>query len=135
MKDLADRFAEEAERLIGTRFRLHGRDPVLGLDCIGVAACALCRAGAAIDAPTGYALRNALIQRHVERATASGLVEVTGRIRRGDILLVRTGPGQDHLLVAVGCKRFVHAHAGLRQVVSQTGLSGWTVRHHLRLTQ
>ena len=63
MTSLAERFAAQAEALVGTPFRLGGRDPATGLDCIGIAACALGRAGGEVHSPTGYALRNIDIDR------------------------------------------------------------------------
>ena len=133
MKRLAQRFADEAQKLEGTRFRLHGRNAATGLDCIGLAACALDRAGAASLAPTGYALRNSDITGHLAMVLAAGFVPARGEALRGDMLLVRPGPAQQHLLIALGQNRFVHAHAGLRRVVIQTGLCGWPVLHHWRL--
>lgn len=134
MTDPAERFAQEAERLAGTRFRLHGRDPVHGLDCVGLAACALARAGLHAAIPAGYALRNTRIENHLESAAGCGFVAAGGPALRGDILLVVPGPAQHHLLIALGHRRFVHAHAGLRRVVVQTGLLGWPVVRHWRLS-
>ncbi len=133
MTDVVERFAYEAEQIEGARFRLHGRNPQTGLDCIGLAACALERAGAASDAPSGYTLRNSDISSHVKKVFPAGFVPATGDVERGDLLLVRPGPSQQHLLIALGQNRFVHAHAGLRRVVIQTGLHGWPVLHHWRL--
>ncbi|MBX7458902.1 C40 family peptidase [Qipengyuania sp. 1NDH17] len=133
MTGLAARFANHAEQLEGTLFRFHGRNPETGLDCIGLAACALERAGVKSDAPSGYLLRNSDISRHLEKILDAGFAPVTGKPLRGDILLVRPGPSQQHLLIALGKHRFVHAHAGLRRVVIQTGLSGWSILHHWRL--
>lgn len=133
MTDLAMRFAHHAEQLEGTPFRLHGRNPETGLDCIGLAACALERAGAKSVAPTGYTLRNSDIARYLAKVLPAGFAPVTGNVLRGDILLVRPGPSQHHLLVALGQNRYVHAHAGLNRVVIQTGLSGWPVLHHWRI--
>ena len=42
-----------ARALVGVRFRLHGRDAVHGLDCVGLVALATGRA-----APTGYGWRS-----------------------------------------------------------------------------
>ena len=133
MTGIIERFASHAEQLIGTRFRLHGRDPETGLDCIGLAACAFERTGAANIAPSGYALRNLDISRHLKTLLPAGFSPVHGEAERGDMLLVRPGPSQQHLLIALGQTRFVHAHAGLGRVVIQTGLSGWPVLHHWRL--
>ena len=114
-----DAVAHAAEALIGTRFRLHGRDRETGLDCIGLVGTALTDCGREVRYPQGYRLRNADIARWLDFAEANRLRACTGPIRRGDILLTRPGPAQHHLLVALGGDRFVHAHAGLRRVVRQ----------------
>ncbi|WP_247711858.1 NlpC/P60 family protein [Qipengyuania qiaonensis] len=111
--------ARAAEALIGTRFRLHGRSRETGLDCIGLVGTSLMDCGQDVRWPQGYGLRNADIARWLNLAEANGLAACAGPIRRGDILLTRPGPGQHHLLVALGGDRFVHAHAGLRRVVVQ----------------
>lgn len=131
----AERFAAEAERLAGTPFRLHGRDPATGLDCLGLACCALDRAGLRCVSPAGYSLRSIAIERQLACVALSGFAAAEGAIERGDMVLVRPGPAQHHLLVALAHDRFVHAHAGLRRVSLQTGLSGWPVLHHWRLAQ
>lgn len=133
MTRLAERFASHAEQFEGASFRLYGRNPETGLDCIGLASCALERAGISSNAPTGYALRNSDISRHLKTVLLSGFAPATGSARRGDILLVRPGPSQQHLVIALGQNRFVHAHAGLRRVVIQSGLGGWPILHHWRL--
>ena len=129
----AKRFAFAAERLVGTPFRLHGRDPATGVDCIGLVACALEAAGLRADPPQGYMLRNTKLGVHVDKAGKSGFTPVAGPVIRGDLLLVRPGPAQHHLIVALGKARVVHAHAGLRRVVVQAADTGWPVLKHWRL--
>lgn len=124
-----DRFAAAVEALVGVPFRLHGRDPATGLDCVGLVTCALGTA----EAPRGYRLRNVTITRHLQFAARAGFVSVAGAIRLGDLLLTVPGPAQHHLLVAVGPDRFVHAHAGLRRVAYHHGPLSWPVREHWRL--
>lgn len=119
MSSRGDDLARAAEALVGTRFRLHGRDRATGLDCIGLVGNALERCGRKVRYPQGYRLRNADIARWLEFAGANGLRGCGGDTRRGDILLVSPGPAQHHLLVAQGHGCFVHAHAGLKRVVSQ----------------
>ena len=118
----AERFAAAAELLVGAPFRLGGRDPATGLDCVGLVACAL---GPKTAAPHGYALRNSAIDHHFAFAAHAGFVPVSGTVVRGDLLLVVPGPAQHHLLVALGRDRFVHAHAGLRRVAFHTGPLPW----------
>ena len=46
--------AEAAVAFAGTRFRLHGRDPETGLDCIGLLAAALTRIGRVSETAFGW---------------------------------------------------------------------------------
>lgn len=124
--------ATAAEQLAGVPFRLHGRDPSSGLDCVGVVSEAFAVCGRRIEEPRDYGLRNRSIGRWLEFADAAGL-EPTCTAAPGDVLLVRPGPAQHHLLVALGGDRFVHAHAGLRRVVIQPGPPPWPVERRWRL--
>jgi hypothetical protein len=63
----------------------------------------------------------------------SGLAAAAGPTRAGDVLLIRPGPAQHHLVIAATAGGFVHAHAGLRRVVLTPAPLGWTVEHHWRL--
>ena len=116
---IADReaFARAAEALAGTRFRLGGRAPAHGLDCVGLVLAALAKTGRSIPAVRGYALRNAAIARWSDAFDAAGLAAAAAPVRRGDVLLLRPGPAQWHLAIAVDGARIAHAHAGLRRVV------------------
>lgn len=116
---VAEAFARTAEALVGTRFRLHGRDPATGLDCVGLVGVALAACGRLVCYPQGYRLRNLCIENWLEFAERNGLCRCTGPARHGDVILTRPGPAQHHLLIALGAGRFVHAHAGLRRVASQ----------------
>lgn len=122
-------FANRAGALVGTRFRLHGRDPAHGLDCVGLVACAL----GGVAAPTGYALRNSSIVRHLAFAERAGFRAATGPVIRGDCILALPGPAQHHLLIALDGDRFIHAHAGLGRVVLQPGPLPWPIAAHWRL--
>ena len=122
-----ERVAAAALGLVGTPFRLHGRDPVTGLDCVGLVAAALERAGRKAAAPAGYRMRNAEIGPLLRFAGAAGLVPASGPLQPGDILLVVTGPLQHHLLVAGRAGLFIHAHAGLGRVVAMPGPVPWPV--------
>ena len=122
-----------ALELVGTPFRLHGRDPATGLDCIGVIAAALGACGRQAELPNGYALRNRRLPEFGAFAAGCGLVAVTGPVAAGDVLLVQSGPGQFHLLIAAGNGGFIHAHAGLRRVVRSEAPLDWPVIAHWRL--
>jgi murein DD-endopeptidase / murein LD-carboxypeptidase len=113
--------------LVGAQFRLHGRDPATGLDCVGVIALATGR-----PAPTGYALRG------VDPARVRGLIEAAGLravqdAAPGDVMLMRTGPAQLHLGVLTA-RGLVHADAGLRRVVERPGRPDWEILGQWRLS-
>lgn len=115
--------AVAATALVGARFRLHGRDPRFGLDCVGVAAAALRGGGHEGPAPEGYALRGGSAEGWSARLDAAGLVRVDDA-QAGDLMLLATGPGQFHLAVLT-TRGFVHADAGLRRVVEVPGRPRW----------
>jgi cell wall-associated NlpC family hydrolase len=135
--------AQAAEALLGTRFRLHGRDPRTGLDCLGLLAAALAAIGRPAALPNGYTLRSRGFARAEEAARACGFAPVSGHstagpaaagpTTAGDVLLVRPHPCQFHLLVATGRNRFIHAHAGLRRVIAIDALPAWPIVRHWRL--
>ncbi len=120
--DEGARVAGAAQALIGVRFRLHGRDPAHGLDCIGVIAASLRAAGWDGVVPTGYPLRGGDGVKIVERFDA-----VLARVddaAPGDVLLFDVGMMQWHGAVrTVG--GIVHADAALRRVVERPGPSDW----------
>lgn len=117
-----------AEALIGAPFRLHGRDPATGLDCVGLVAAALGARG-----PLGYHLRNRDISALLAFAPAAGLIDADGPVEPGDVLLAHSGPAQHHLLIADTRGGFVHAHAGLRRVVATRAPLPWPTERHWRL--
>lgn len=114
--------AIDPRTLVGAPFRLHGRDPSTGLDCVGVAALVF----GVPDVPRGYALRTA------DGAGVAALIDAAGlrRVRRtacpGDLALVRSGPVQCHLVVMTDTG-FVHADAGIGRVVETPGAPPWPV--------
>lgn len=120
--------AEAAEALVGAPFRLHGRDPATGLDCIGVLAAAL---GTAL--PGGYRLRRRALPDLSAIAAACGFGAAEGAIEPGDVVMARVSPCQFHLLVAARSGGFVHAHAGLGRVVRWDGPLAWPVVRRWRL--
>ena len=130
---IAARFAHEAEGLVGVPFRLHGRDARIGLDCVGLVATALQRAGIECAVPHGYTLRHLDIAAMLGCAEDAGFHETGEPMARGDLLLVRPGPAQHHLCIAVAKNRFVHAHAGIGRVVEHGGLADWPVLRRWRL--
>lgn len=116
--------AAAALAVVGARFRLHGRDPASGLDCVGVAALAAYAGGHRGPIPSGYALRGGDAGAIAARFDAV-MYRADGD-RAGDIVLMRAGPAQWHLAVIVA-GGMVHADAGLRRVVMRPGPPGWPV--------
>lgn len=131
-REREERIVAAARGLVGVRFRLHGRGPASGVDCVGLVAAALEEGGLAglrASAPRGYRLRGGRAEDHAAALRAAGLIPV-GDERPGDVLLVRAGVAQFHLMVATGIGEaagHVHAHAGLGRVVEMPGVSPWPV--------
>ncbi len=114
--------AEAAERMIGCRFRLHGRDAATGLDCIGLLAASLRKIGRPGDFPNGYRLRTGQWNDMPRLARDHGFAEASGETMPGDVVFVRPGPAQLHLLIAATRREwFIEAHAGLGRVVLRPG--------------
>ena len=131
---MADRgwiLAQEALGLIGVPFRLHGRSPETGVDCVGLVTLAARRAGHSGAVPDRYALRGGRLDEIHCWLKAGGLRSVD-EMRAGDVALVEAGVRQFHLMVFTG-GGFVHAHAGLRRVVEVPGISPWPVLSIWRL--
>ncbi|MET4131706.1 cell wall-associated NlpC family hydrolase [Porphyrobacter sp. MBR-155] len=122
--------AEAAAKLVGSPFRLHGRDPATGLDCVGLVVAALSATGATPRAPSGYGLRNLSVDHWLHFADRSGLTASPGPIRAGDVLLIALSHCQHHLAIAASAASIIHAHAGLRKVVWQPLDPAW--RLHIK---
>ena len=130
-------FAAAAEGLCGVPFRLHGRDPATGLDCVGLVAAARQRCGQEVDPPEGYALRALSVAPLLGFAARNGFAALDPLApgQTGDLLLLRLSAIQAHLAIVLDHHRFVHAHAGLGKVVIGEGaLPGRTIARW-RLTQ
>jgi cell wall-associated NlpC family hydrolase len=124
--------AAAAIGLVGSRFRLRGRDPATGLDCIGVFACAMVRAGFDVPVPADYELRMRDLAIVGDWARMNGFIAVSEAFRAGDVALFALGAGQGHIAIAVGDGEFVHAHAGLRRVVRARIPDEWRLAGHWR---
>lgn len=133
--DPGSAFAAAAAALAGTPYRLHGRDPESGLDCVGLISVALERCGRPAAVPRGYRLRAMSVEPLLGFAAANDFSGILADQPRapGDLLLVRPSPLQAHLVVAQGARGFVHAHAGLRRVVCEGGGVPWPIIMRWRL--
>lgn len=115
-----DDVVARARALIGTRFRPQGRDG-MGLDCIGLAAAAL----GLDEVGRDYALRSGNLAA-LEAGLAEAGLRPVGEKAAGDVIVLRSGPGQLHLGVWTG-DGLVHADAGLRRVVERPGPPPWPI--------
>ncbi len=118
-----------ARALIGTRFVAQGRDPTVGIDCVGLAllAYAIDPRSVRDDYRLGGAHRAAILGfagkafRRVPRP----------RRRAGDLLLLRPGEAQWHLAIWSG-SGLVHADIASRRIVERPGPPEWPVAAVLR---
>ena len=130
-----DRVLEAAKTLIGARFRLHGRDPDTGIDCLGLIGCTLAAVAPASRLPVGYGLRQRDWARLLPLAAELGLEDADpgGGSRPGDILLFEVGAWQVHLAIDDGEGAIIHAHAGLARVVHGRPDPSWMLSRRWRL--
>lgn len=125
--------AAAAEALVGTRFRLHGRDPAGGLDCIGLLAAAMAATGRPLVLPGGYPLRLNRIDAWLPDPATCGFAPAAPPWMAGDVVMVQPGPAQFHLAIAASDGGWVQAHAGLRRVVQTPELPAGPILHHWRI--
>lgn len=110
-----------ARACLGIPFRMQGRDPSSGLDCIGLAAFAC-----GIEPPPArYALRGGVLRDMLATIDASGLVRVPAA-EPGDVVMLQAGVQQFHLGVLVP-GGLVHADGRLGRVVERSGPLPWPV--------
>ncbi len=112
-----------ARALVGTRFRLHGRVPETGLDCVGLITCA-CPAIA--RPPEGYALRGGSAAGFAAMFIDNVMRQRAGDPCPGDILLLQPSAAQFHLGVWTG-ESLIHADGVLRRVVETPSAPPWPV--------
>jgi murein DD-endopeptidase / murein LD-carboxypeptidase len=117
-----DEVVERARSLIGVAFRVHGRSPETGLDCVGLIVCAT---GTRYPVPSGYTLRNADEARWRTILNQHGARRAEG-VQSGDVLFLQAGPAQFHLGIWTG-ESLIHADARLRRVVELPGAPPWPV--------
>ncbi len=113
-----------ARSLVGCRFRPQGRDPELGLDCIGLTCAAF---GIPIaDAPRDYRLRGGDVHRLRTEIDRHFIRVPVGDAGAGDLIVCSVALDQLHLAVLTD-RGFVHADARLRKVVETPGAAPWPI--------
>lgn len=133
MTQLVANLADAALPFVGKPFRMGGRKPDSGLDCIGVIVAALECAGRPVSALPGYSLRQYDLHSLVLLAERVGLHRVAGETIRGDVLHLQPSPSQAHLAISLGDQGIIHAHAGLRRVVISPPPAPWPILRRWRL--
>ena len=119
-----DALAAAAQALVGTRFRLGGRDPARGLDCFGVLGAALRAIGRTPSLPSGYRQRRIGLPDLDPWFAANTLARCDEPACAGDVMLLDCGPAQPHLAILTSTG-FVHAHARVGRVLETTGHPPW----------
>lgn len=115
---------ERARSLVGVRFRPQGRSAELGLDCIGLAMLAFGLPANRVRAD--YRLSGGTSD-EIETVLGEFLCRVpTVERHPGDLLLVKPGAGQLHLLIGTTAG-YVHSDIRLRRVVEVPGPVPWPV--------
>jgi hypothetical protein len=107
---------DAARALVGTRFRLQGRDAATGLDCVGVIIAAYAAAGVRLDCLADYPLRGFPVERALAVLSGLPLQRVLDAGAAGDMGLYALPAGQLHFAI-IGAGTLVHADAALRRVV------------------
>ncbi len=127
------RLEAAAAALLGVPFRLGGRDPASGLDCVGLITAALEASGRQIGPLPRYSLRQFDLSRFLAIADKIGLRATNDTGQIGDILLLRPSPMQHHLAILRGDGGIVHAHAELGRVVITPHPLPWPITRCWRL--
>jgi len=115
-------FAAEACALVGTPFRPQGRDPAIGLDCVGLVL-------ATFRIPFDSVRRDYRLRGNHRVEIESGIARFFRPVRPGepgDLMLLMVGPDQLHLGVRTNLG-FVHADARLGRAVETPGEPRWAV--------
>lgn len=115
---------DRARSLVGVPFRAQGRDPKIGLDCVGLTLHAFCLPKQHIR--SDYRLRGDHAK-EIREGFRSMFEEVShSRSRPGDVLVLQVARDQLHLAIFCG-RSFIHADAGIRRVVETPGQPCWPV--------
>lgn len=112
-------FLTAVDRCVGAPIAHRGRDPKIGLDCVGVPIWALRQCGIEVPEPLGYGLVPS------EQAVQQGMVSICSPVdiaarRPGDLLQLLVGRQARHVAVLVsqhgGADVIVHAVPKYREV-------------------
>ena len=114
------------EAVIGTPFQLQGRLVGVGLDCVGVVCEAARAARISLDVPADYSVTGPQGRDLESPLALFGFRRRTGMALPADVVVMQGPGGRQHLGVWTGLA-IVHAHMGLRQVISAPLHPDWPV--------
>lgn len=121
------RFVDAAQSLKGVPFAHQGRTPA-GLDCAGLVLAALAEQGVVIDAPANYTTGAAgAILLGVLDSPLLAALPCADEPQAGDLLAFRIRREAQHLAIALGGGRMIHALLGVG-VVPVTISPLWRLR-------
>jgi NlpC/P60 family putative phage cell wall peptidase len=126
MTDRQQAMIVAARRCLGTPFHHQGRQPGIGLDCIGLIVIALQAAGMTVQDRFDYAPRpdGASL---IDGLLAHGAIPVTTHFP-GDILLFRYDQQPQHVALALPDDHMIHAFAPAGRVVESVIGDYWRRR-------
>ena len=137
MTTTAEDFAACCESMRGSRWRLHGRTPSIGLDCAGLVIAAAQEVGIAMQDSRDYDARMPAPELLWGLCTRNGEsfgLDDQGTGRVGLCSIKRGGPAR-HLVVMLDRRRIVHVDSSVRRVTVVPAswtegrlLSVWRVR-------
>lgn len=127
--------AKAASEFVGCPFRLRGRDPEIGFDCIGLLLAALERIGRPMPTLPRYHLRNSDWSNFASLLPIAGLHSCGDPVMPGDVHLLTPSPAQFHLAISGLGDDLIHAHAGLRRVAISPAPLPWPCRARWRLAE
>jgi cell wall-associated NlpC family hydrolase len=119
--------AAAARACVGARFRLQGRNPATGLDCIGLVIWSAQRCGLTLPDASDYLLSDTPARLDAALLQAS-LKQIDPRVlAAGDMVRLLSG-GQPLHLAIYGDATLIHADARLRKVVEHRLTADWRER-------
>ncbi len=118
-----------ARTYIGTPYHHQGRQPQIGLDCLGVVVCALRACGYSVNDQTDYTQSpNGAHMLASIRAHAVGERPRHYPPQAGDLLLFRFNQQPQHCALATGDGQMIHAYAPQGSVVESRLSASWQSR-------
>lgn len=136
-RETGRRIAAAARSLLGVPFRLYGRDPAIGIDCVGLALLSVRAAGFHVAEPPPYRMRSGHATPAMRWLEGLGLTQAD-EPAAGDIVVANVSSIQTHLLIDGGTDRggtMIHAHAGLARVVEMAWPVEWRLTSRWRVIQ